>query len=125
MRCNCENLKCPHGEKACRNEAGKKKVMYVGAVCDDCYKNMPPKYRLPEHRVPNGPHIRKISREYEVVVGNIGSVFAGSDPKKAVDVFKDYMKQSKEGYGRAAGEDVVLFEDGEIIVEYVGGSDPE
>lgn len=116
MHCNCENLKCPHGKRPCRNEAGEKKVMYVGAVCNDCYKNMPPEYRLPTRREVG--HIG--TKVFEVVVGNIGTVFAGSDGARAADVFEDYMKRSKSGRGRAAGEDVVLVEDGEITVEYIG-----
>jgi hypothetical protein len=108
MRCNCENGRCPHGEKACPNEAGDKKVMYVGRVCDACYGRMSPEYRLPQ------------KKRFEVVVGNIGSVYTGSNPVEAADTFEDYMKQSKSGRGRAAGEDVVLFEDGEITIEHIG-----
>jgi hypothetical protein len=108
MYCNCENLRCPHKDKPCQSEAGDKKVMYVGRVCDACYERMPLEYRLPQ------------KKRLEVVVGNIGSVYRGSDPVEAADTFEDYMKQSKSGRGRAAGEDVVLFEDGEITVEHIG-----
>lgn len=46
MRCNCENSHCSHGLKPCPNEAGDKKVMYVGRVCDECYEQMPEEFRL-------------------------------------------------------------------------------
>jgi hypothetical protein len=43
-QCNCENSKCPHGEKACHNKAGNRKAMYVGALCNECADRMPEKY---------------------------------------------------------------------------------
>lgn len=43
-QCNCENVKCPHGEEPCTNEAGKHKAEYVGAICDACAERMPKKY---------------------------------------------------------------------------------
>ena len=55
-----------------------------------------------------------------IVVGNIGTVYAGDSVKTARSHFKAYIKQSKEDYGRAAGEDVTWFMDGEIHREYVG-----
>jgi hypothetical protein len=43
-RCNCENLNCDHGEAPCKSPAGKRKAMYVGALCDRCASKMPSKY---------------------------------------------------------------------------------
>lgn len=43
-RCNCENSKCSHEPGDCKNKAGDKKAMYVGAICDSCAANMPDKY---------------------------------------------------------------------------------
>ena len=63
--------------------------------------------------------------EHVVVVGNIGTVFTGSTRKYARQAYKDYVKLSKDGYGRAAGESVTRFVDGKIIQEYVGTVDQE
>lgn len=43
-KCNCERMDCKHGREACKNKAGDKKVMYIGAVCDECAENTPKKY---------------------------------------------------------------------------------
>jgi hypothetical protein len=57
--------------------------------------------------------------EYVVNVGNIGNVEC-KNKKEALEVFKDYVEQSKSGRGRAAGESVYVLEDGEPIKEYIG-----
>lgn len=57
-------------------------------------------------------------RHYEVVVGNIGSVYHGPDLDEARHKFDYYVEQSKLGSGRAGGEPVVLFEDDEIVSEF-------
>jgi hypothetical protein len=56
---------------------------------------------------------------YEVIVGNIGKVHEGFSYRKALDTFFDYVKKSSENYGRAAGEEVTLWKDGEIIKDYI------
>ena len=56
---------------------------------------------------------------YEVVVGNIGCVYYGEKLASANSAFKEYCKQSKESFGRASGESVVMMKDGEIIKEYI------
>lgn len=55
---------------------------------------------------------------YEVIVGNIGTVYNGRDEKEARKDFATYMQQSIDNYGRAGRESVVLMKDGEIIEEY-------
>lgn len=55
---------------------------------------------------------------YEVTVGNIGHVYTGPSGKKARADFAWYVKQSKLGVGRAAGEQVTLCKDGEPIKEH-------
>lgn len=50
----------------------------------------------------------KIDR-YEVVVGNIGTVHTGNNKAKANKMFNSYVRDSKSGYGRAAGEHVTMF----------------
>jgi len=56
---------------------------------------------------------RKIN--YQVIVGNIGNVYDGEDKAEALENFREYYAQSKEKYGRAAGEPVFLMVDGEPI----------
>jgi hypothetical protein len=47
MRCNCENLRCSHGEKACLREANPDYlVRYIGEVCPSCFEAFPEEYRL-------------------------------------------------------------------------------
>ena len=58
--------------------------------------------------------------KHTVVVGNIGNVVIDGRWKDADEAYREYRRQSKEGYGRAAGEDVVWFKDGEIYMEFVG-----
>lgn len=60
---------------------------------------------------------------YEVVVGNIGNVYSGHNLRDARFHARTYVDQSKSGHGRAAGESVTLFCDGEILDEFVGGRD--
>lgn len=55
---------------------------------------------------------------YEVIVGNIGTVYRGSDSHLAYLEFYEFARLSKDGYGWAAGEPVTLLEDGEIIKEH-------
>lgn len=55
-------------------------------------------------------------KNYEVVVGNIGTVHTGLANKWC----GEYKRQSDSGVGRAAGEPVTLFVDGEIKWEHPG-----
>ena len=57
--------------------------------------------------------------KHEVVVGNIGTVYTGNYAE-AEKAFREYRHQSVKRYGRAAGENVIWFRDGEIYKEYVG-----
>ncbi len=57
---------------------------------------------------------------YEVIVGNIGTVYSGSDESTARAQFEYYENDSRTGYGRAGGEDVTLLAGGEIIREHFG-----
>lgn len=49
-------------------------------------------------------------KRYEVIVGNIGNVLQTNSYKEAKDTYNEYVQQSKENYGRAAGETVTLFD---------------
>lgn len=57
---------------------------------------------------------------FEVVVGNIGTVYRGPLLKEALMAFGEYSRQSREGYGRASGEPVTLFKDGEEFRSHEG-----
>jgi len=57
---------------------------------------------------------------FEVICGNIGRVYNGSDKVEAQHYFDEYVTQSKRGVGRAGHETVTMFEDGELIQEHVG-----
>lgn len=60
---------------------------------------------------------------HSVVVGNVGTVYAGDNKREAHRAFTEYVLLSKEPYGRAAGEDVTWFTDGDIAKEYIGTLD--
>jgi hypothetical protein len=58
---------------------------------------------------------------YEVIVGNVGRVYSGNNNMEAHKTWHHYVKLSKAGRsGRAAGESVVLMENGEIVREFEG-----
>lgn len=57
---------------------------------------------------------------YEVIVGNIGTVYRGNSKVEALKKYSTYVKASKSSYGRASGEGVDLFKDGDVIKSHVG-----
>jgi len=57
---------------------------------------------------------------YEVIVGNIGKVYYGSDKAFATEQYLAYKGQSERGEGKAAGESVSMLRDGEVIRAYDG-----
>jgi hypothetical protein len=57
---------------------------------------------------------------YQVIVGNIGTVYSGTNLRDARFHARSYVDQSKSNRGRAAGESVTVLKDGEIIEEYLG-----
>jgi hypothetical protein len=60
-------------------------------------------------------------RVYEVIVGNIGSVYHGRSRAYAQKTHQSYVESSKEHAGaRCYGEDVTLLVDGEIEHEHTG-----
>lgn len=60
--------------------------------------------------------------EWEVVVGNIGTVYSGPNEDEARKTFRNYRDKSIAGVGRGSGEDVSLFLDGELEAEHYGES---
>jgi hypothetical protein len=60
-------------------------------------------------------------RVYEVIVGNIGSVYQGRSRTTALKTYRSYVRSSRELAGsRCYGEDVTLLVDGEIEQEHTG-----
>lgn len=57
---------------------------------------------------------------HEVLVTNIGKVFESDNGFAARVAFNSYVGKSKRNEGRAAGESVTLWTDGEIIKEFHG-----
>jgi len=53
--------------------------------------------------------------QYQVIIGNIGTVLNTTDKLKAEKTYKAYMYDSDDGVGRAGGEEVTLMGDGEVI----------
>jgi hypothetical protein len=58
---------------------------------------------------------------YEVIVGNVGSVYRGRSRVKASAAYESYVTISQEHEtARCYGEDVTLMADGEIEQEHRG-----
>ena len=58
--------------------------------------------------------------EYQVIVGNIGTVYQGNNHEVARLVYLDYCELADKGYGRAAGECVTLMRGDEIVTQHLG-----
>ena len=56
-----------------------------------------------------------MAKLYEVIVGNIGTVFVGESEGNARSIFLDYVGMSKDGYGRASCEPMTLMCDDQIF----------
>lgn len=63
--------------------------------------------------------------KFQVVVGNIGHVYDGNNYMQAQAKYTGYVKASKANVGRAAGEPVTLFHNGNIKAEYFGKLEPQ
>ena len=61
---------------------------------------------------------------WEVIVGNIGRVYAGSSSTEAKRKYASYVKAAKAKYGRASGESVSLWKDGDVVKEHEPSSYP-
>jgi len=62
---------------------------------------------------------------FEVIVGNIGSVYLGKSMKKAKEHYLEYVSQSVSGYGRAGNEPVTLMNNDEPILEHYSPNDED
>lgn len=58
--------------------------------------------------------------EWEIIVGNVGSVLTTRNARDGLSTYQDYVCLSKCDAGRASGEAVVLLKDGEPVREYHG-----
>jgi hypothetical protein len=61
-----------------------------------------------------------VINEYQVIVGNIGTVYNGTNLATAKKVYREYWNQSDAQYGRASNEDVTLMRNGEPIRTHYG-----
>ena len=60
-------------------------------------------------------------RVYEVIVGNVGSVYHGNNRAEAIKTYRFYVRSSRELVGaRCYGENVILLVNGEIEQEHTG-----
>lgn len=55
---------------------------------------------------------------FELTVGNVGTVYTGRNKREASRLFRHYQELSESDTGRAGKETVILFADNEIICEY-------
>ena len=61
-----------------------------------------------------------MAHTWQVIVGNIGTVYDGTNGFAAVQAFNRYVAASKAPHGRAGGEDVTLMQGDEIHREHHG-----
>ena len=59
-------------------------------------------------------------RQYEVIVGNVGTIYAGTDGLEAIVLYNKYARRSQRvgSRERCAGEPVTLLRDNTIWYEY-------
>ena len=58
-----------------------------------------------------------MKKEHEIIVGNIGAVYNGTDWEEARKNYNDYCNMASSGYDRAAYEPVYWFIDGDLYEE--------
>lgn len=57
-------------------------------------------------------------KTFQVIVGNIGTVYQGDDEFEAGRIYNEYVEQSNSPFGRASNEAVCIMMDGDIIQEH-------
>ena len=62
---------------------------------------------------------------YQVIVGNIGTVYDGDSWNEAKKTYGEYKRISQSGVGRAGGESVTLMDGEEIKYEHFGDQDTD
>ena len=48
--------------------------------------------------------------KYEVIVGNLGTMYQGIDYSEAMRIYEDYAVRSRGSYGRISGKRVTLID---------------
>jgi hypothetical protein len=61
-----------------------------------------------------------MKNQYQLIVGNVGTVYEGTNGFNAIKDYNQYVKLSKESTGRVSGESVTLIRNDEIYREYEG-----
>ena len=75
-------------------------------------------YRLRDVPVASEAH----SDDWDVIVGNIGTVYSGKNRATARRIFEEYKQQVWRPENRAYREPVHLFQNGELYDEYDGAT---
>ena len=65
------------------------------------------------------------THKWEVIVGNVGTVYDNKNGFKARQTYYEYVRQSKAAHGRASGEPVCLTRDGEPHLEHEGTNEQD
>jgi hypothetical protein len=63
--------------------------------------------------------------QYQVVVGNIGEVYRGDSQDTAWEIYREYRQKSQLGYGRAAGEFVLILKNDKPYREFTPTEQPQ
>lgn len=58
--------------------------------------------------------------KYQVIVSNAGAVVDTDELVEAERIYKLYMQDADDHYGRVGGENVTLLCDGEIVRQFIG-----
>jgi hypothetical protein len=58
--------------------------------------------------------------KYRVITWNIGTVYTGNSKADAERSYAESVQLSQADYGRFAGENVVMFCDDDVVMEFVG-----
>lgn len=61
--------------------------------------------------------------KFEVIVGNVGTVYNGTRRHEAMSAYASYRLKSEVGEGRAGNESVALLCNGHVILEHVAKGD--
>lgn len=61
-----------------------------------------------------------MKNQYQVVVGNVGVVYEGTNGFTANVEYNQYVAISKTGKGKAGGETVTMIKNQEIHKEFIG-----
>ena len=61
-----------------------------------------------------------VPKTWEVLAGNVGSVYHGTDEDEARRKYAEYVERSTAGVGRVAHEAITLFCNDEIVLEHEG-----